>query len=518
MTALNDVVIVGSGPNGLMLACELSLAGGDVRPIVLERLPEPATESRANGLVGQVVRILDRRGLYQRITGEPRPPQPAPAYMFAAMRLDLAPLGENNPLYTLPVPQTRLTELLTQRAAELGVRVRYGHELTGFVQDDEAVTAEITGPEGPYRIRTRYLVGADGGRSVVRKRASIDFPGVTADNTVSRTVNAAPPADWIDPATGALDVPGYGRIPPLMHHRTEIGLFVYARFPGRPPVVVTVEYGSSPDAAASQDTTTPLTLAEMEQSIKRVLGVDVPLTPPEGEGPHLLRRVVGTNTRLAERYRDRRVLLLGDAAHVHSATGGPGLNLGLQDAVNLGWKLAAAVREPAREPILDSYEAERRPVGQRVIMQTQAQSALNAPGADVTALRVLFGELLADPRNVQHIADTMAGSDVRYEAGDHPLVGLLAPDMDLHTADGPVRLAQLTRTARPLLLDMTEDGLPSDDRWDVVQAAAQPNRATALLLRPDTYVAWASSSERPDVAELDGLRAAADRWLGPGSP
>ena len=505
---INDVVIAGAGPNGLLLACELSLAGV-ARPIVLERLPEPAAEARANGLVGQVVRMLDRRGLYERITGDTQPPRPAPAYMFAAMPLDLKLLGEDNPLYLLPVPQARLTEILAERAAELGVEIRRGHELTDFTQDEEAVTAEVAGPEGGYRIQARYLVGADGGHSGVRKRAGIAFPGVTKDNTVSRTVNAAPPADWIDPATGALNVPGYGTIPPLMHHRTENGLFVYATLPGRPPVVVTLEYG------IPQDTTTPLTLAEMAQSIRRVLGVDVPLTPPTGDGPHLMRRGIGTNTRLAERFRDRRVLLVGDAAHVHSAAGGPGLNLGLQDTVNLGWKLAAALQDDARTGLLDTYEAERRPVGERVIMHTQAQSALTAPGPDVTELRKLFGEMLTEPRNIKLIADTMAGSDVRYETGAHPLVGLFAPDLDLRTVNGPIRLAQLTRDARPLLIDMTEGGLPTDGPWDVVRTQAQPSsQASALLLRPDTYVAWATSSASPDDKEIDALRAAADRWFG----
>jgi 2-polyprenyl-6-methoxyphenol hydroxylase-like FAD-dependent oxidoreductase len=502
---INDVVIAGAGPNGLMLACELSLAG--VRPAVLERLPEPSTEPRANGLVGQVVRMLDRRGLYERVTGGAEPPKPAPAYMFAAMRLDLTVL-EDNPLYVLPVPQARLTQVLAERAAELGVEVRRGHELTDLAQDDEAVTATVAGPDGTYRLRTRYLVGADGGHSVTRKRSGIAFPGVTRDNTVSRTVNAAPPADWVDPDTGALNVPGYGPILPLMHHRTETGLFVYAPFPGRPAAVVTLEYGVPDDTAA------PLSLAEMEESIRRVLGVDVPLSPPAGDGPHLLRRLTGTNTRLAERFRDRRVLLAGDAAHVHSATGGPGLNLGLQDTVNLGWKLAAAIHDDARDGLLDTYETERRPVGQRVIMHTQAQSALNAPGADVTALRELFGELLTDRRNIRHIAETMAGSDIRYEAGGHPLVGRFAPDMVLSTASGPVRLAQLARDARPLLLDMTETGLPSDGPWQLVRADARPEQATALLLRPDTYVAWASSAARPDAGEIDELRAAAARWFG----
>jgi 2-polyprenyl-6-methoxyphenol hydroxylase-like FAD-dependent oxidoreductase len=512
---INDVVIAGAGPNGLMLACELSLAG--VRPVVLEKLPEITAEPRANGLVGQVVRMLDRRGLYERITGTSQPPEPASDYMFAAMRLDLTVL-DDNPLYILPVPQARLTQMLADRATELGVPVRLGHELTDVTQDDEAVTATINGPDGPYQLRARYLVGADGGHSVTRKRAGIAFPGVTRDNTVSRTVTAGPPADWIDPGNGALNVPGYGPVPPLRHLRTETGVFVYAPFPGRPPTIHTLEYG------IPEDTTTTLTMAEMEESIRRVLGAGVPLTPAAGDAPPLLRRLVGTNTRIAERFRDRRVLLAGDAAHVHSATGGPGLNLGLQDTVNLGWKLAAAVHDPGRDRLLDSYEAERRPAGQRVIMQTQAQSALTAPGADVTALRELFGELLADPRAVQHIAGTLAGSDVRYETDGHPLAGRFAPDLDLVTASGPVRLAELTRDARPLLVDLTETGLPSaarpaDQRWRHVRAqlppgAKPPYGVTALLLRPDTYVAWASSSAHPDAGETGALGRAAERWFG----
>ena len=195
-------------------------------------------------------------------------------------------------------------------------------------------------------------------------------------------------------------------------------------------MVGTLEYG------VPADMTAPLTVAEMQESIRRVLGVPVPLTPPADDGATLGRRLVGTNTRIAERFRDRRVLLVGDSAHVHSATGGPGLNLGLQDTVNLGWKLAAAVRDEVRAGLLVTYEAERRPAGQRVIMHTQAQSALNAPGPDVTALRELFGELLADPGNIRYIAETMAGSDVRYETGGHPLVGRIAPDLDLQTATG----------------------------------------------------------------------------------
>jgi hypothetical protein len=255
-------------------------------------------------------------------------------------------------------------------------------------------------------------------------------------------------------------------------------------------------------------------MEEMQQSIQRVLGVEMTLTPPPGDGPFLMRRRIGTSTRIADRFRDRRVLLLGDAAHVHSSIGGPGLNLGLQDTVNLGWKLAAVVRGTAGEDLLDTYEAERRPAADRVVMHTQAQSALSAPGPEVTALRVIFGEMLTDPGNVARVADTIAGADIRYEAGEHPLVGVFAPDIDLYTDSGRVRLAQLTRDAQPLLLDLTEAGLTVEGPWKHVRAKAEGAPATALLLRPDTHVAWATSAQNPDEADIRGLREAAERWFG----
>ncbi|WP_326822566.1 FAD-dependent monooxygenase [Streptosporangium sp. NBC_01756] len=514
-----DVVIAGAGPNGLMLACELSLAG--VRPVVLERLPGRTEENRANGLVGQVVRMLDRRGLYGRLSDSKEPPRPGPSFVFGALPLDLSTL-DDNPLYGLPVPQRRVEQVLEERAIELGVEIRRGHELTGLSQDDDAVTADIAGPTGSYRLRTRYLVGADGGRSLTRKLSGIGFPGVTTDNMVSRTAHATVPAAMIDPVTGGLNLPGYGAIPPFMHHRTERGLFVFAPFPSRPTVVSATEWDP---AEAEGDDRPPLTLDELRESVRRVLGADLPLGPPEGQGPHLLRRLTGGNTRLADRFRDRRVLLVGDAAHVHSAIGGPGLNLGLQDTVNLGWKLAAEIRGWAPPGLLDSYETERRPVAQRVVMHTRAQSALIAPGGEVTALRELFTELLHDRRNVQRIADMMAGADIRYDmgAGDaHPLAGRWAPDLLPDTGTGPVRLAELTRDARPLLLDLTEDASLTEelsgwrDRVDVV-AARSPDPAapaTALLLRPDCYIAWASSSPRPDPHEREALRTALTRWFG----
>lgn len=267
-----------------------------------------------------------------------------------------------------------------------------------------------------------------------------------------------------------------------------------------------------------------MSLTELRESVHRVLGVDVDLGPPPGEGPHALRRLVGGNNRRAERFRDGRVFLLGDAAHVDSA-GGQGLNLGMQDAINLGWKLAAGIRGDAPAGLLDTYDAERQPAAERVTMYAQALAALLAPGSDVTALRELFSELLADRSCVQRIADLTAGTDLRYDMGladPHPLVGHCAPDMDLYTPTGPVRLAELTSTARPLLLDLTGSGAVAEaladqsERVDVhpaLPASAAP-AATVLLLRPDTYVAWASSSPHPSPEELADLRAAAQRWFG----
>ncbi|HEV8570661.1 MAG TPA: FAD-dependent monooxygenase [Actinoplanes sp.] len=521
----SDVVIAGAGPNGLMLACELALAG--VRPLVLERLTEPSSEQRANGIVGQIVRMVDRRGLYERLSGTPGPPRPAPRFMFAAFPVNFGELPDN-PVYVQLVPQRRIEEVLAERAAELGVEIRRGHELVGLSQRDDAVTVEVSGPRGRYAVQARYLVGADGGHSVARKLAGIDFPGVTNDRTVSRAAHVRVPKELIDPATSGLAVPGYGVVPPFLHHRTERGLVAFAPFPdGR--TLLNVSEIADPDFDA------PFTIAELRAAARRVLGADIEVQEPEGPGPHMLRRLAGGNTRLADRFRAGRVLLVGDAAHVHSAIGGNGLNLGLQDAINLGWKLAAEVQGWAPPGLLDSYEAERRPVGERVTMHTMAQGVLVGPGREVTALRTLFGELLEEPTTVQHIADMISGADIRY---DH--MGRWAPDITLHTESGPTRLAELTRTARPLLLDMTGDGdlaaevAPWRDRVDVATGhgmtdctersegqegmpgrLSDDTKATAMLLRPDCYVAWESESSQPDGA---ALRAALARWFGPGQP
>ncbi|WP_433167575.1 FAD-dependent monooxygenase [Kribbella sp. CA-247076] len=510
-----DVVIAGAGPNGLMLACELSLAG--VRAVVLERLPEPRRKNRANGLVGQVVRMLDRRGLYQPLAGEPGPPRPLPAFFFGAVPMDLQGL-DDNPFYLLSVPQTRMEQVLAERAAELGVEVRRGHELTNLTQNADTVTAEVTGPDGQYEISSRYLVGADGAHSLTRKLAGIEFPGAASEDIVCRIAEVAVPDEYVDSDTGGLNVPGYGYISP-MYHRTEQGVFAYGRLPSRSDVVFTIEWTTG--GFGNDDS---MTLEEIHDSIHQVMGIDLPLRPPDGEGPHRLDRWIGVNTRLADRYREGRVLLVGDAAHVHFVIGGPGLNLGLQDAVNLGWKLAAVLRGWAPAGLLESYETERRPIGERVAMHSQAQLALVAPGAEVTALRELFAELLRDQHTVAHVANMMSGADICYDMGveaSHQLVGRWSPDLLLETGTGPVRLAELTTTARPLLLDLTEDSslATAADGWrsrvDTVTARTKDTSATGLLLRPDCYIAWVTDAPHPDQHDRESLRTALTTWFGP---
>ncbi|PND54878.1 hypothetical protein CRM90_25780 [Mycobacterium sp. ENV421] len=258
----------------------------------------------------------------------------------------------------------------------------------------------------------------------------------------------------------------------------------------------------------------PLTLGELRASLQRILGVDVPLEEPRGPGPHAKRRIDGQNTRQAEHYRAGRVLLLGDAAHVHSAMGGPGLNLGLQDAVNLGWKLAADVNGWAPAGLLDTYETERHPVGRRVMMHSMAQSALMASGPEVAELRALFTELIAIPEVTQHLGRLLAGSDVRYDVGDdHPLSGYLVPDL---TLDDGRPVAGLLHNARPVLLDLCGGAAAAaaqgwTDRLDTVVARLAGGPA-ALLIRPDGYVAWAAD----DFEEVDAqnLQSALSRWFG----
>jgi 2-polyprenyl-6-methoxyphenol hydroxylase-like FAD-dependent oxidoreductase len=505
-----DVVIVGGGPNGLLLAAELARAG--VRPVVLERLAEPSDIPKANGLVGRVVQMLDYRGLYEQFSGQTGPPRPAPGFQFGGLGLPLHRLPDN-PLYMLPIPQKRMEELLSGYATSLGVQVRRGHEVVSVSPSLDDVHLAVRGPAGDYEIRARFLVGADGGKSLVRQAAGIDFPGITDERFVSRQGSVAVDPSFVTP--GGLAVPGMGTLAPFAFHRTPTGVFAYGAFQPGVYRITALEW-NQPDPGPEG----PISLNELSAAVSRVLGTPLGLSAYSGGSPKGIRRRPGVNSRQASHYRAGRIFLVGDAAHVHSGVGGPGLNLGMQDAVNLGWKLAAEVHGWAPAGLLDSYESERMPLGSRVLMHTRTQMQLLEPGDNVTALRELMTEFLTEEANLRRIANLMAGVDAVYttfadQLPPHPLLGRWMPDLAL---TGSVsRVGAALQSGRPVLFDFTPSGALSDLGDDYVSVVATQVRsgaapAEAVLVRPDGYVGWASDAPVEDLpAEA---RAALKVWFG----
>ncbi|MFG6195458.1 FAD-dependent monooxygenase [Nonomuraea sp. JJY05] len=498
-----QVAVVGAGPVGLMLACEVALHGVPV--VVLERLPAIEWRPKAEGITGRAIDIMDRRGLMVGVTeaptapltpeqqeriaaGERRPDSLLPkafpgARHFATMFL----LRPESP--DLLVPQQLLEEDLARRAADLGVEVRRGHTVTGLVQDDDRVCLDVDGPDGPYRMEAEWLAGCDGGRSVVRKLSGIAFPGTDGVTAGYRAF-----AEIDDPE---FHLPGW--------FRKDGGLLVYEE---GPPRFITLEFDGPP---ANRDA--PITLEEFQESLRRLSGSKVTVT----EVKKITRFT--DNARQAETYRSGRVLLVGDAAHVHSHWSGPGLRLGLGDALNVGWKLAAVARGWCHEDLLDTYTSERHPIGEQTLEIQRASIALMRPGPYVDALRGLLTELLLRDEANRQLTSLVDDLHISYDMGDPsltgPLVGRYSPDLRLRCADGPVRLAELQRTGRALLLDLGAGpelralAEPWADRVDVVTAECAEAPADALLIRPDGFVAWSTP------AGPASLRDALTRWFGP---
>jgi 2-polyprenyl-6-methoxyphenol hydroxylase-like FAD-dependent oxidoreductase len=488
-----------------MLACELRLWG--VRVAVLEQLAEPTGLSKAFGFHVRSVETLAYRGLLERFTSDKHAALRGFA-QYAAFPIDLQGIDSPHP-YSLAIVQARTEAILEERARELGVEIRRGHAVADLREEGDAVVITVRRPSGDYSLRASYLVGCDGARSVVRERAGIRFVG--SDPTLlTRMGDVSLPAACIEPR--GVRVPGVGSIP-FGLHRTEHGLFSASPLAAGGYRISSTEWGKH------EYSSTPLTLDELQSSIRRVLGADLPMSEPQW-----LTRFNDT-TKQAERYRVGRVLVAGDAAHVHFPSGGQGLNMGVQDAVNLGWKLAAQIQRWAPEGLLDTYDSERRPLGARVLRFTRSQVALLGPGAHTTALREVFAEMLEHADIKRLIVERTAQVDTHYEmpgeSGSHPLLGRWAPDLELTTASGNTRVAALMHHARGLFVDLTEQprlralAARWSDRVDVVAGrGAGKLPANAMLVRPDGYVAWALSDGEPSERAESRLATTLTTWFG----
>src|SRR5262245_42766504 len=473
----HSVAIAGGGPTGLMLAGELALAGVDLA-VVERRTNQDLAGARAGGLHARSIEVLDQRGIAERFLAEGQKAQVA---AFAGTPLDISDFPTRHP-YGLGLWQNHIERLLADWVEELAVPIYRGREVTGVVQDEAGVDVELADGES---LRAEYLVGCDGGRSVIRKAAGIEFPGW--DPTTSAII-AEVEADG-EPELGMrhddIGVHGFGKL----EYEIRDGELVF-KDEGPFRVMVTErQVGATGDP----------TLRDLSEALITVYGTDYGIHSPTS-----ISRFTDM-TRQAASYREGRVLLAGDAAHVHSPIGGQGLNTAVQDAVNLGWKLAQVVRRTSPETLLDTYHAERHPVGARVVRTTMAQIAATRQDDRTDALRDSIAEMLSMDEPRKRFAGMLSGLDIRYDLGEgHPLLGRRMPDLDLVTADGPLRMFSLLHDARPVLLNLGEpDGsavTPWADRirmfdaeyageWElpVVGAVTAPS---AVLIRPDGYVGW----------------------------
>ncbi|HYO50021.1 MAG TPA: FAD-dependent monooxygenase [Chloroflexia bacterium] len=490
------VVIAGGGPTGLMLAGELALAGVDFA-IVERRASQALAGSRAGGLLSRTIEVLDQRGIADRFLSEG---QKAQVHGFAGTTFDISdfPTRHN---YGLGLWQNHIERILAGWVGELRVPIYYGIEVTGFSQDDTGVVVALS--EG-QSMRAQYLVGCDGGRSLIRKAAGIEFPGW--DPTTSSLIAQVEMAE--EPELGirrdARGMHALGKV----EYEIRDGKVVYKEG-GTVGVMLTEPHVVT--------TSSEPTLRDLSEALIAVYGTDYGV-----HSPTWISRFTDM-ARQAASYRKGRVLLAGDAAHVHPPDGGQGLNTGVQDAVNLGWKLAQVVKKTSPESLLDSYHAERHPVAARVLRNTMASVALRRPDDRIKAVGDIISELLSMEEPRKRFAGMMSGLDIHYDLGQgHPLLGRRMPDLDLDTANGPLRVFTLLHDARPVLLNLGDPGgldiAPWADRAMSVDAKYAGNwelpvlghvaAPTAVLIRPDGYVAWVGDGTDT------GLRDALTTWFG----
>ncbi len=483
-TSEHAVAIVGGGPTGMMLGAELALAGVDA--LILERRPDQELDgSRAGGLHSRAIELLDQRGAAGRFLAAGYTAQ---IISFGEAKIDIGDFPTRHP-YGLALWQKHIERIMAEWIWDLGVAVRHGQEVVGFVQDDEGVEVELA--DGST-LRARYLVGCDGGRSAIRKGAGIDFPGAKA--TKSTIVAEAQ----------MTDSSGFGL------HRGPLGVGGIGPMEGGDHLRIVVpearlESGDDP------------TLDELRDALFTVYGTDYGV-----HSPTWISRFTDA-TRQAASYREGRVLLAGDATHIHSPMGGQGIPNGMGDAVNLGWKLAQVVKGVSPEDLLDSYQTERHPAVARSLNYTMALNALMRVDPRVEALRDTIAEMTAMEEPRRHLGALASGLGVHYDLGEgHPLLGRRVPDLDLVTADGPTTIYALMHEARPVLLSLGEPGAFEIDDWsdrvDLVDARCEApwelpaigevDSPTAILIRPDGHVAWVGERGDADLIEALGT------WFG----
>ncbi len=490
------VVIAGGGPTGLMLAGELTLAKVDV-VIVERRASQELAGSRAGGLHARTLEVLDQRGIVDRFLAEG---QTAQVVGFAATRLDINDFPTRHP-YVLGLWQNHIERILANWVNELRVPIHYGAEVTGFAQDETGVDVALSDGRS---LRTQYLIGCDGGRSVIRKAAGIEFPGWDATTSSLRAEVEMTEEPELGIRRTASGMHAIGKV----DYEIRDGEIVY-KAGGTVGVMLTEPRVGN---------TAEPTLRDISEGLIAVYGTDYGI-----HSPTWITRFTDM-TRQAATYRNKRILLAGDAAHVHSPVGGRGLNTGVQDAMNLGWKLARVIAGTAPDSLLDTYHAERHPVGARVLRNTMAQVALMRVDDRTEALRASVSELLSMEEPRKRFAAMLSGLDIHYDLGaGHSLLGRRMPDLDLITAHGPRRVFTLLHDARPVMLNLGVPGsvdiTPWADRVQSIDATYEGTwelpalgvvaAPTAVLVRPDGYVAWVG--ERSE----DGLVDALTKWFGP---